>query len=145
MKNFRFLALSMMALVLLFIPPANTKVMARDVGYDQFLTGGGPVVMPAQLAMMTLPGEIPLVYTIIPPQVSDPATVTEAKSFGKLLMENFYDIVIALLGLWELIARLTKTKYDVSIISWIMKVLNLFFPNRKSGGGVIPPLFKSQQ
>ena len=51
------------------------------------------------------------------------------------LSEHTIAIIFAVLGVAEIIVRLTPTTKDDSILSFIVKIVNFLIPNfRKSGG-----------
>ncbi len=51
------------------------------------------------------------------------------------LRKNWIALVGGLLALWEVIARLTPTERDNTVLAWVQRLLSVFVPNRKSGGG----------
>ena len=51
------------------------------------------------------------------------------------IIENWVILLPAVLGLAEVIVRLTPTTKDDSILEWIWKLVNLILPNNKKGGG----------
>jgi len=75
---------------------------------------------------------------------TDTGTVTETGGFLAFLKANWFVLVAGLLAFFEVIARLTPTSKDDSILSWLTKLLNWVFPNKAKAGGTIIPLFKKQ-
>lgn len=53
----------------------------------------------------------------------------------EILKENYLVLIPAILGLLEVIVRLTPTEKDNSVLEWIKKLLNIFIPNNKKDGG----------
>ena len=52
-------------------------------------------------------------------------------------LANYWDkILIALLGLSEVVTRLIPSVKDNSILNFFLRVINAVIPNAKSGGGV---------
>lgn len=54
------------------------------------------------------------------------------------LMNNWTEIMaimVALVPLLDIIVRLTPTKKDDTLLGFVKKFLDKFFPNRKKGGG----------
>ncbi len=51
------------------------------------------------------------------------------------LRKNGIALVGGLLALWEVIARLTPTERDNTVLAWVQRLLSVFVPNRKIGGG----------
>lgn len=45
-------------------------------------------------------------------------------------------ILVALVPLLDIVVRLTPTKKDDTLLGYVKKILDTFFPNKKSGGGV---------
>ena len=54
---------------------------------------------------------------------------------GNFFSNNWGALLIGLLGLGDLIARLTPSAKDNSIINFISSVINAIIPNFKKGGG----------
>ncbi len=54
--------------------------------------------------------------------------------------DNWVPLLLGLIGLAEVVTRLTPTKKDDSILEWVKKLLDVFLPNNKKEGGT----FKSQ-
>jgi len=146
MKKVSFLLSFLVVVVLVMFQPSY--VSAND-------TEGPPIVMttsdvaPILLADNSATSEVSTYVISESPGISLPQTdVTdpaETPGFFDFIKSNWLELLFGLLAFWEIIARLTPTTIDNSIISWITKIINLIFPNRKTGGGVIVPLVKSQQ
>jgi len=51
------------------------------------------------------------------------------------LADNVGTVVFALITFLEIIARLTPSKYDNTVLEVLKRVLNLFIKNRRKGGG----------
>lgn len=68
-------------------------------------------------------------------------TVDNDVAAGKLeepsgfLAKNWDHLVIGLLGFFDLVARLTPTTRDNSIVNLLTRVINAIIPNFKKGGG----------
>ena len=58
------------------------------------------------------------------------------KVSGNFFSENWGTMVIGLLGFFDLLARLTPTTRDNSIVNFLSAVINAIIPNFKKGGGV---------
>ncbi|HET6558021.1 MAG TPA: hypothetical protein VFG54_11950 [Prolixibacteraceae bacterium] len=58
---------------------------------------------------------------------------TEGNNF---FTENWGALLLGLLGFYDLVARLTPTSKDNSIVSFLTKLFNVVIPNIKKGGGV---------
>jgi len=147
MKNKTFFSLALLMIVLVMVGPSQSS--ARDTG-PQTVTyaDAGMLSAPAAFINLTAPA---MVYDAISVTQTDEVTPddtgtgTADGSFWDLVKANWLALVLGLLGFFELIARLTPTQKDDSIISWLMKILNLIWPNHKAGGGVFPANVKSQK
>ena len=58
---------------------------------------------------------------------------TEGNNF---FAENWGALLMGLLGFYDLVARLTPTSKNNSIVSFLTKLLNVVIPNVRKGGGV---------
>lgn len=54
--------------------------------------------------------------------------------------DNWFVLLMGLIGLAEVITRLTPTQKDNTVLEWIKQILNIVVPNKKREGGT----FKSQ-
>ena len=57
------------------------------------------------------------------------------KISGNFFSENWGAMVIGLLGFFDLLARLTPTTRDNSIVNFLTAMINAIIPNFKKGGG----------
>ncbi len=55
----------------------------------------------------------------------------------EFLKEHWVALLFGFLGFVEIITRLTPTKKDDTVLEWVKKVLDIFIPNRASGGGTL--------
>jgi len=55
----------------------------------------------------------------------------------EFLKENWLVLLFGLLAFAEVIARLTPTTKDDTIIQWIKSILDVIIPNRAKGGGTL--------
>lgn len=53
----------------------------------------------------------------------------------EFISENWGVLLTAIIGLAEVIVRLTPSKKDNSIVALIKRIIDAIFPNRLSGGG----------
>jgi hypothetical protein len=73
------------------------------------------------------------------------ATVTQEMDFvqsdqekeapGGFIARNWGILTISLLGFFDVIARLTPTEKDNTILNFLSNILNVIIPNLKKGGG----------
>ena len=58
----------------------------------------------------------------------------------EFIKTNWFALLMGVLGLAEVITRLTPTEKDNTVLEWVKKALGIVFPNKKAGGGT----FKSE-
>ncbi len=63
------------------------------------------------------------------------ATVAEPVEAGNFFFDNWGALLMGLLGFVDLVARLTPTEKDNSIVNFLMTLFNAIIPNFKKGGG----------
>lgn len=61
--------------------------------------------------------------------VQEPVVSHEESSF------NLFFILSLLVSLYEVFARFIPTVKDISILSWMMKLISMMLPNMRKGGG----------
>ena len=54
---------------------------------------------------------------------------------GNFFLENWGVLLMGLLGFADLVARLTPTEKDNSIVNFLARIINVIVPNLKKGGG----------
>lgn len=54
---------------------------------------------------------------------------------GSFFSNNWGTLVLGLLGFLDVVARLTPTEKDNSIVNLLVTVINAIIPNFKKGGG----------
>lgn len=82
--------------------------------------------------------EIPVVDSIADTITLVKDTVVVSDQTVPLQEENTTSIVFVLslvLSIYEIFARFVPTVKDISILSWIMKLIAMMLPNMKKGGG----------
>ena len=70
------------------------------------------------------------------------ATVAEPVEAGNFFSDNWGALVMGILGFVDLVARLTPTEKDNSIVNFLMTLFNAIIPNFKKGGGSFKLLSK---
>jgi len=133
MRKLNFIAFCAVVIMMFVIQPVTVESVALDTGPQISMI----IALPAVAGVPVTAAESAAILQTDDPGKAGPAV-------GDFLKSNWLEILFALLGVWEIIARSTPTTVDNSIISWITKILNLIFPNRKTGGGVIIPVTKNQ-
>jgi hypothetical protein len=61
--------------------------------------------------------------------------VTELVEGGNFFSDNWGALLLGLLGFFDLVARLTPTEKDNSIVNFLLTLFNAIIPNLKKGGG----------
>lgn len=65
------------------------------------------------------------------------SAITESSdgSVGGFISANWGKLFLGLLSFYEMVARMTPTEKDNTIVTFLTKLLNAVIPNRKKGGG----------
>ena len=69
-------------------------------------------------------------------------TNVEQKTDGNFFSDNWGALLMGILGFIDLVARLTPTEKDNSIVNFLMTLFNAIIPNFKKGGGSFKLLSK---
>ena len=64
------------------------------------------------------------------------------ETIGNFFSDNWGALVMGILGFVDLVARLTPTEKDNSIVNFLMTLFNAIIPNFKKGGGSFKLLSK---
>lgn len=64
------------------------------------------------------------------------AVASQSATEGNIFAENWGVLLMGLLGFYDLVARLTPTNKDNSVVSFLTKLFDVIIPNFKKGGGV---------
>ena len=75
-------------------------------------------------------------------QAEPEQTNVEKEVSENFLLDNWGALLMGLLGFIDLVARLTPTEKDNSIVNFLMTLLNAIIPNFKKGGGSFKLLSK---
>ena len=70
------------------------------------------------------------------------ATVAEPVEASNFFSDNWGALVMGILGFIDLVARLTPTEKDNSIVNFLATLFNAIIPNFKKGGGSFKLLSK---
>ena len=62
-------------------------------------------------------------------------TNVEQETEGTFFSDNWGALLMGILGFIDLVARLTTTEKDNSIVNFLMTLFNAIIPNFKKGGG----------
>ena len=129
MKTFVSLMILMIGL-LVTLPYCNQVQASNPTDQNSFLVDNPPIA-PADIAQEE--GGV---------QVSPEQTNVEQESAGNFFSDNWGALLMGLLGFIDLIARLTPSEKDNSIVNFLMTLLNSIIPNLKKGGGSFKLLSK---
>ena len=75
-------------------------------------------------------------------QVEPEQTNVGQETTGNFFSDNWGALLMGILGFIDLVARLTPTEKDNSIVNFLMTLLNSIIPNLKKGGGSFKLLSK---
>lgn len=70
-----------------------------------------------------------------PVAVESAITETSDGTFGGFISANWGKLLLGLLSFYDLVARLTPTEKDNTIVTFLTNLLNAVIPNKKKGGG----------
>jgi len=80
--------------------------------------------------------------SVVPADQPVEAEVQQTDSPWKYFLDNWGTWLLGIMGCAELIARITPTQKDNSIVNFLMSVFNALVPNLKKGGGSFKMLSK---
>ncbi len=122
MKN--FLSVMILMIGLLFSFPQGNQVKASSLPDQTSITAENPEIAPAALAQEEGGA-----------QVTPEQTNVEQETAKSFLTDNWGVLLLGLLGFFDLVARLTPTEKDNSIVNFLLTVFNAIIPNFRKGGG----------
>lgn len=108
-------------------PKADTTTSAKIVAPAPT----GVLVKPTNTPPFTAPN-VPVL------DVAQDPVPTDTGGIADFLKKNWGWLVTALLGIFEVIARITPTEKDNTILGLIKRLLDNFFPNRNLRGSTHP-------
>ena len=109
---------------LLFSFPQGNQIKASSLPDQTSITADNPEIAPAALAQEE--GGV---------QVTPEQTNVEQQTAGNFLTDNWGVLLLGMLGFFDLVARLTPTEKDNSIVNFLLTVFNAIIPNFRKGGG----------
>ncbi|MDP3643088.1 MAG: hypothetical protein Q8S54_07845 [Bacteroidota bacterium] len=122
MKTFVSLMILMIAL-LIILPPGN-QVKASNLSDQKYFVVNNHQIAPAELTQEEGGA-----------QAEPDQTNMGQEATGNFFSDNWGALLMGLLGFVDLVARLTPSEKDNSIINFLMTLLNAIIPNFKKGGG----------
>jgi hypothetical protein len=109
--------------LLLVMPPETVQASISTSSVNASVIG------PAEIA------PAPMVQVEGGVQVAPEQTNVGLYTAGNFFSENWGALILGLLGFFDLIARLTPTEKDNSIVNFLLSLFNTIIPNFKKGGG----------
>ena len=125
MRKFRSVMILMIGLLAIFHPGDHVK--ASTLPDQTSIVVENPNSTPASVAQEE-GGVASTESTIGTP-------VPELAEGGNFFSDNWRALLLGLLGFIDLVARLTPTEKDNSIINFLMTLFNAIIPNFRKGGG----------
>jgi len=125
---------------LIFTLPQGNQVSASSLPDQTSIAADNPEIAPAGLSQEE-GGEASTGSATEEsvPAVGEPIEPAEG---GNFLTENWGILLLGLLGFFDLVARLTPTEKDNSIVNFLLTILNAIIPNFRKGGGSFKLLSK---
>ena len=134
MKNFLSVMILMIGLIFSF--PQGNQVKASSLPDQTSITADNPEIAPAASAQKEggVASTSSATNELAPavPAVGELVEPVEGRNF---LIENWGALLLGLLGFFDLVARLTPTEKDNSIVNFLLTVFNAIIPNFRKGGG----------
>ena len=118
-----FLVMILMIGFLVTLPKGN-KIQASNPSSKTSFVVDNHQIAPAALAQEE--GGIP---------ATTEQTNVVQESTGNFFNDNWGALVIGLLGFFDVVARLTPTEKDNSIVNFLLSLFNAIIPNLRKGGG----------
>jgi hypothetical protein len=126
-----FVSLMILMIGLLVTMPYGNQVQASKPSDQTSLVVDNQSTAPAALAQEE--GGV---------QAEPEQTNVEKEVLGIFLLDNWGALLMGILGFIELVARLTPSEKDNSIVNFLMTLFNAIIPNFKKGGGSFKLLSK---
>jgi hypothetical protein len=127
----KFLSVMIMMIGLLFSFPPGNEVKASTLPDQTSVALDNPNIQPVGSTWEE--GGV----QAIPEQ-----TNVEQDTVGNFFSDNWVALLLGLLGFFDLVARLTPTEKDNSIVNFLLTVFNAVIPNFRKGGGSFKLLSK---
>lgn len=126
-----FISLMVLMIGMLLLQPNYNQLQAATLTDQSILSSDNQVTAPA--ALVQEEGGV---------QAEPEQSIVEPASSGNFLLDNWGALLMGLLGFVDLIARLTPSEKDNSIVNFLMSLFNTIIPNLKKGGGSFKLLSK---
>lgn len=129
----KFISVMILMIGLLAILPPGNQVKASTLPDQTSIVVDNPNSTPVALAQEE--GGV----TSIDSNTKDPASeddeLVEPVEGGNFFSDNWGALLLGLIGFIDLVARLTPTEKDNSIVNFLMTLFNAIIPNFRKGGG----------
>ena len=125
---------------LIFTLPQSNQVKASSLPDQTSITADNPKIAPAASAREKV--GVASTGTATNELASAVGELVEPVEGGNFITENWGVLLLGLLGFFDLIARLTPTEKDNSIVNFLLTVFNAIIPNFRKGGGSFKLLSK---
>jgi hypothetical protein len=119
-----FISFMVLMIGMLFAQPTFNQLQAATLTDQSILSSDNQVTAPAVLVQEE--GGV---------QAEPEQSNVEPASSGNFLLDNWGALLMGLLGFVDLVARLTPSEKDNSIVNFLMTLFNTIIPNLKKGGG----------
>ena len=129
-----FISFMILMIGLLVTLPYGNQVQASNLTDQTTIVVDNHQIAPAALAQEE--------GGVAPAEATKEAPVPELVEGGNFFSDNWGALVMGLLGFIDLIARLTPTEKDNSIVNFLITLFNAIIPNFKKGGGSFQLLSK---
>jgi hypothetical protein len=126
-----FISFMVLMIGMLIAQPTFNQLQAATLTDQSILSSDNHVTAPA--ALVQEEGGI---------QAEPEQSTVEPASSGNFLLDNWGALLMGLLGFVDLVARLTPSEKDNSIVNFLMTLFNTIIPNLKKGGGSFKLLSK---
>jgi hypothetical protein len=138
MKTFLLLIILMIS-ILVTLPPGNQVQASNPGDQTSFLVDNQSTALAA--LTQEKGGVVSASSDTEDPNVAV-SKLVEPVEGGNFFSDNWGALVLGLFGFIDLVARLTPTEKDNSIVNFLMTLLNSIIPNFKKGGGSFKLLSK---
>lgn len=119
----KFLSVMILMIGLLFTLSQSNQVKASSAPDQTSITADNPAIAPSGVVQEE-GGDL-----------AAPEQTNVEQTAGNFLTDHWGALLLGLLGFFDLIARLTPTEKDNSIVNFLLTIFNAIIPNFRKGGG----------
>jgi len=135
-----FISLMILMIGLLVTLPYGNQVQASNPSDQTSFVVDNQSTAPAALAQEE--GGVASTSAATEDPVPTVGELVEPVEGGNFFSDNWGALVMGILGFVDLVARLTPTEKDNSIVNFLITLFNAIIPNLKKGGGSFKLLSK---